>query len=109
MNDKVTISDIAILQTSSTTVLLYMPKDNFFLTINARESEYYQVARIATYYILINQMLGSETSSAKRLPDMHMLLITDPSIIGSINSCGIKEYKRVWYNHEFFVMWVFTG
>ena len=30
LNDKVTISDIAILQTSSTTVLLYMPEDNFF-------------------------------------------------------------------------------
>ena len=34
--------------------------------INARESENYQVARIATYYILINQMLGSETSPAER-------------------------------------------
>ena len=31
LNDKVAISDIAILQTSSTIVLLYMPKDNFFL------------------------------------------------------------------------------
>lgn len=66
LNDKVTISDIAILQTSSTTVLLYMPKDNFFLTINATESENYQAARIATYYILINHMLGSETSFAER-------------------------------------------
>ena len=85
-----------------------MPKDNFFLTINATESENYQAARIATYYILINHMLGSETSFAERWPDIHMLLITDP-FIRSINSCGIMDYSRVLYNHEFFVVWVFTG
>ena len=100
-----------MLLTSSTTVLLDMPKDNFFYNeYNAREGDNYQVARIVNYAILIKQMQGSKTSSAKRLPDIHMLLITDPLIfIGSINSCGIKDYNRVLYNHEFFVVWVFNG
>ena len=72
-----------MLQTSSTTVLLYMPKDNFFTTSNAREGDNYQVARIENYAILIKQMQGSKTTSAKRLPDIHMLLITGlPFLLG---------------------------
>ena len=70
----------------------------FYNEYNAREGDNYQVARIVNYAILIKQMQGSKTSSAKRLPDIHMLLITDPLIfIGSINSCGIKDYNRVLY------------
>ena len=111
LNDKVTISHIAICCRHHQKQSYWIcPKTIFFTTSNAREGDNYQVARIVNYAILIKQMQGSKTSSAKRLPDIHMLLITDPLIfIGSINSCGIKDYNRVLYNHEFFVVWVFTG
>ena len=112
LNDKVTISHIAICCRHHQQQSYWIcPKTIFFYNeYNAREGDNYQVARIVNYAILIKQMQGSKTSSAKRLPDVHMLLITDPLIfIGSINSCGIKDYNRVLYNHEFFVVWVFTG
>ena len=38
-------------------------------------------------------MLGSKISPEKRWTDIDILQITEPSIIMSVNSCGIKDYE----------------
>ena len=55
--------------------------------------------------IMLRVDAASKSLFEKRSTDTHVSHVANP-FSGSINSCGIKDYKGY---HVFFVLWVFIG